>query len=117
MRITQQIRRAAVVGAFAELVFVTPLFLVSYSGIGEMVPFGWVEVLNKLQMPGFLLVQHLFHTYEARLLADRLPPQWWVYVAQGLAVLIQAALFALITFGAIYAVGLRRVRQRADSPV
>lgn len=103
MRILRQKRLAALVGTVAELALVAPLFVVSFTQIGNRVPLPpWVEVLKQFQKPAVPLVLRLFRTDKGVQFATRLPSQWWVYVAQGLAMLIQATIFAFVALGVMY---------------
>ena len=91
---------AVLIGVLAEALLVTPLYLVRpYLDAG---PFPlWVEVLEQFQFPTILLLRHLVDTYGAEYLAGHQPHHWIKY-APSVAMLLQAAIFALVALGAIY---------------
>jgi hypothetical protein len=102
MRIFRQLRLAALVAIVAELVLVAPLFVVSRSQLADAVqPPLWVDVLEQFQKPGFPLVERLYFTHWMVQLAARFSHHLVLDVLQGLAMLIQATIFALIALGVI----------------
>jgi hypothetical protein len=114
MRLLRQVGLAAVLGAVAELILLTPLLLVSgHLGVGPL-PL-WVSVLQTFQMPGTLIAEHLVRTEAAKLLATHSPRHWVAYL-QSLAMLIQATIFALVAFSVVHFCGLRTAKVRRDLP-
>ena len=103
---------AALIGVLAEALLVTPLYLVTpYLDTG---PFPlWVDVLEQFQLPTILLLRHLVETYGAGYLAGHQPHHWIKYTPL-LAMLLQAAIFALVALGIIQWRLYRRHRTRAS---
>jgi hypothetical protein len=103
MRIFRQIRLAALVGIVGEFILVAPLFVVSRSQLVDTIQLPlWVDVLEQFQKPGFPLVERLYFTHWMVHLAARLPDHSALDVLEGLAILIQATIFAFIALGVMY---------------
>jgi hypothetical protein len=112
MRILQQVKIAIVLGTFAELILVAPLFLVFHSQIAEMVPLPtWVVALEELHWPGLPLIESLYRTHWMSQLAAQFPHSNWVIHAKGwLVIFVQATTFALVAFVVMYIYGLLKTR-------
>lgn len=111
MTLGRRIQLAVLIGITAEILLAAPLFIPSSPG--NPLP-DWRLHLQVFQQPGASIVEQAYHHLyfdSARIkpLAARLP-HLILDVARVVAMLIQAAIFALVTFGVIYVWQLRRPR-------
>jgi len=101
MKLSRQIRLAALVGAVTEAILVVPLLLVYYLHLYTI--YSLLIVLDALYIPGFPIADWLGHTRTLAKLAARfrIGPELATSLSV-LAMLIQAALFTLLAFGVIH---------------
>ena len=104
MRLQRRMQLAALTGLIAEVAFVTPLFLWEDRLTQSPLP-PWAGVLQTFQMPGAVVVERLFRASVIRRLTAHLNASGVVHTAQGIVVLLQATLFALLALGVTYAFG------------
>src|SRR5437588_8286755 len=122
MTLLRQLRRAAVVGAVAELIIFTPLFLISRFELTDSVlvyvpMFSVVMVLEALHWPSLPLIEHLYHFHwMARLAARFSIARLLFHVATWLVAFLQAMMFALVAFVImyIYRLGKAMMRRKAS---
>lgn len=124
MRVLQQIRRAAAVGALAELIVFAPLFLISTLKISyiPLVPVPvptLVITLEELHWPSLPLIESLYRTHWLARFVARFPGSTWIVrgAAGWLVALVQATTFALAAFVIMYIYGLREKRVPGRAPV
>jgi predicted Zn-dependent protease len=122
MILAQQLRRAAVVGAVAELIIFMPLFLISRFEMTDTVlvyvpMFSVVLILEALHWPSLPLIEHLYHTHwMARLAARFSIARLLIHMATWLVVILQATAFALVAFLVMYIYDLLKTMKRASRP-
>jgi hypothetical protein len=101
MMTKKRVQFALLVGALAELMLVIPLFAVSHQLAG---PFPmWVDILKNFQNPGARIILRLVHRESIQQLAARFRIAHGIYfAAELLSILIQTALFAVVTLALLY---------------
>src|SRR6266478_2369347 len=121
MTLLRQLRRAAIVGAVAELIIFTPLFLISRFEMTDSVlvyvpMFSVVMVPEALHWPSLPLIENLYRAHWLARFVARFPDSTWVVRAAAgwLVALVQAATFALVAFVAMYIYELSKTMRRSS---
>jgi hypothetical protein len=110
-----RVKKAALVGALAEIVLALPLVIASPSTMTRPVP-TWAWILARSQDPGGSIVLHVLRAEWVKQIAHRFKAAHGIFLAaQGLVMFIQAVLFGLLAFGLIYLWHLRREQPKLST--
>jgi branched-subunit amino acid transport protein AzlD len=115
MTLLRRIQIAVLVGTTVELAIITPFFILADVSLPEIVR-QWMGELYGVQLPGESLALLVTRTDIFRRISTHLPPHWWVYLARGIMIITQSAIFSVLTLGIIFGwqyLAIRALRRAA----